>query len=65
MKRLAVIRRYTNGLLQGGRFANRLKMMNTIKRKSGGKSGESGYIQMGINNTRTHGANFRVQEVSG
>jgi hypothetical protein len=48
MKRLAVIGRYTNGLLQGGRFANRLKTMRRMKRKSGDRSRESTYIRMGI-----------------
>jgi hypothetical protein len=48
MTRLAVIGRHINGLLQGGRFANRLRMMIKMKRKSGGKSEEIGYTQMGI-----------------
>jgi hypothetical protein len=48
MTRLAVIWRHINGLLQDERFANQLRMMIKIKRKSSGKSGVIRYPQMGI-----------------
>jgi ribosomal protein S2 len=48
MKRLVVIKRYINRRLQGGRFTNLFKMIKRIKKKSGDKSRESEYIQIGI-----------------
>jgi hypothetical protein len=47
MKTLVVIGRHINGLLQGKRYANQLKTMEGMKRKSGDKSGERNLARLG------------------